>query len=335
MQRRFRIVLPLVVFLLGWVLVGSAAVPQASAPSSLQVQLEAQYPLTKKIGTTLVPGCVLTLLKDGVVGVPLSNPRSLVAKYHDGALHAPSAQTLADFGNDARPLPKGDKFYVTRIDVNLREDWIRLHIVECGACNGAVPAGSFKSIAGFQFTQGFLRTARTPEVEDNIAQVFTLTAGSASRSEPAPGAPPNPIYGVYTSTLDPADNLQLNADHSFSLQEAGQSYHGAFAVKGNTLELTISESYIKTTATIQGDRLIDSGGQTWTRAPAPGPPPVAAALQNQDVVKMVKAGSDDGAIIARISSSKCQFDTSPEALIKLHQSGVSPAVIKAMIGAGT
>jgi hypothetical protein len=49
---------------------------------------------------------------------------------------------------------------------------------------------------------------------------------------------------------------------------------------------------------------------------------------------MAKAGFDDGLIIAKINGSKCEFDTSPDALIGLKQSGVSTAVLKAMVGAG-
>ena len=58
-------------------------------------------------------------------------------------------------------------------------------------------------------------------------------------------------------------------------------------------------------------------------------------LQNEDIIKMAKAGFDDAIIIAKITSSKCQFDKSTDALIHLKQSGVSAAVLKAMLGAGT
>ena len=43
---------------------------------------------------------------------------------------------------------------------------------------------------------------------------------------------------------------------------------------------------------------------------------------------------DDAIIIAKIGSSKCQFDTSPDALIQLKTSGVSGAVLSAMLAAG-
>ncbi len=163
-----------------------------------------------------------------------------------------------------------------------------------------------------------------------------VTPPSSPPAAPAspPVAPLN-LPATYVSSQAPADQLQLNADHSFSLQEGGQGYHGTFVVNGNSLELTISESNIKTTATLQGNNLTDSSGQTWTlQVPSGGAPPAAGMLRNEDIIKMAKAGFDDGIIIAKISSSKCQFDTSTDALIALRQSGVSGAVIKAMLGAG-
>ena len=57
-------------------------------------------------------------------------------------------------------------------------------------------------------------------------------------------------------------------------------------------------------------------------------------LQNDDVVKMVKAGLDDSIVISKIKSSRCQFDTAPDTLIQLKQSGVSTAVLKAMTESG-
>jgi len=48
---------------------------------------------------------------------------------------------------------------------------------------------------------------------------------------------------------------------------------------------------------------------------------------------MAKVGIDDATIIAKIESSKRQFDTSTDALIQLKQSGVSAPVLKAMVGA--
>lgn len=50
---------------------------------------------------------------------------------------------------------------------------------------------------------------------------------------------------------------------------------------------------------------------------------------------MAQAGLDDATIIAKINSSKCQFDTSTDALIQVKkQGGVSASILKAMVGAG-
>ena len=137
------------------------------------------------------------------------------------------------------------------------------------------------------------------------------------------------VVGVQT----PTDQFQLNADYTFSLQEAGQPYRGTFVVNGNTLEINISDGP-KTTATIQGKNLTDSSGQTWVLREQPVQPANADVLKNQDVISLVKAGLDDSIIITKIGSSRCLFDTSTDALIRLKQSGVSAAVLKAMMGAG-
>jgi hypothetical protein len=63
--------------------------------------------------------------------------------------------------------------------------------------------------------------------------------------------------------------------------------------------------------------------------------PPAGALTNLDIVKMASAGLGDAVIIAKIRSSRCEFDTSADALIKLKTSGVSGAILAAMAEAGS
>jgi hypothetical protein len=165
---------------------------------------------------------------------------------------------------------------------------------------------------------------------DNSVWVKQKAAPAAA----VPTIAPLRLPSTYVSAQTAADQLQLNADNSFSLQEAGQTYRGTFAVTGNILDINISDG-AKTTMTIQGSNLTDPSGQTWALRDqsAQGTAPSGAQLQNEDVIKMVKAGLDDAIIIAKIGSSKCQFDTSTDALIQLKQSGVSAAVLKAMVGA--
>jgi hypothetical protein len=143
------------------------------------------------------------------------------------------------------------------------------------------------------------------------------------------------LPAAYASAQSSADQLQLNADKSLSLQVAGQTYHGTFSQDGNTLKLHIPDTNTEATATIDSNKLTDSSGQTWIlRDQSSAPAATEDALRNQDVIDLAKGGIDDATILAKIANSKCQFDTSTTALIQLKKSGVSAAVIKAMVGAG-
>lgn len=55
------------------------------------------------------------------------------------------------------------------------------------------------------------------------------------------------------------------------------------------------------------------------------------AMNNDAVVKMVKAGLSDAVIIETIDASAGSYDTSPNALIALKQAGVSDKVISAIV----
>lgn len=184
---------------------------------------------------------------------------------------------------------------------------------------------------------------RKPQQSGTI-QGDTLTDPKNSvwvKQKPAPAATvpttaivPLRLPSTYVSVQSPADQLQLNADNTFSLQEGGQNYRGTFTANGSALEITLSDG-TKNTVTVQGNTLTDGSGQTWvlreqTSQVASG----AVVLQNQDIIKMVKAGLDEAIIVAKIGGSKCQFDTSTDALIQLKGSGVSAPVLKAMVGAG-
>jgi hypothetical protein len=163
----------------------------------------------------------------------------------------------------------------------------------------------------------------------------TWVKRKAEPAVPLPTTAPLRLPSTYVSVQTPADQLQLNADNSFSLQEGGQTYHGTFVANGSAVELNISDTNTKTTATIQGNSLTDGSGQAWVlREQSAGTAPSGPLLLNEDIIKMVKAGLDEAIIIAKIGGSKCQFDTSTDALIQLKGSGVSAAVLKAMVGAG-
>ena len=156
-----------------------------------------------------------------------------------------------------------------------------------------------------------------------------VRVGDSPQPPPPPPPPPLKLPSTYAKAQTPSDQLQLNDDHTFSLQEAGQTYGGTFTANGATVELNIKDG----TATIQGDNLTDSSGQSWVLQKQPSQAAGSAdVLQNQDILKMVQAGFDDATILAKIGSSKCHFDTSTDALIHLKQSGTSAGVLKAMVG---
>ena len=58
---------------------------------------------------------------------------------------------------------------------------------------------------------------------------------------------------------------------------------------------------------------------------------LAAPLGNDDVIRMVRGGLSDATVIQAIDASEPAFDTSPDALVKLKQAGVSEAVIQRML----
>ena len=82
---------------------------------------------------------------------------------------------------------------------------------------------------------------------------------------------------------------------------------------------------------------IDSGNtSTQQSQTAPSDPTQTSetpALTNADIVKMVQAQPSDSVIIAKIKSSSCAFDASPDALINLKRAGVSSDVLQAIVKA--
>ena len=64
--------------------------------------------------------------------------------------------------------------------------------------------------------------------------------------------------------------------------------------------------------------------------PPPAPPAVEPTLQNEDIIKMAKAGLDDSVIVSAIKGARCRFQISADSLIELKRSGVSASVLKAM-----
>jgi peptidyl-prolyl cis-trans isomerase A (cyclophilin A) len=95
----------------------------------------------------------------------------------------------------------------------------------------------------------------------SLAEV--ITSGGTVPPLAAPAGGPLRLPSTYVNAQSPEDRLHLNVDNSFSLQEAGQTYRGVFAVNGNTLEINTPDTNTKTTMTIQDGNLTDPSGQLW------------------------------------------------------------------------
>jgi len=152
-------------------------------------------------------------------------------------------------------------------------------------------------------------TIQGNSLTDSGGQTWVLReqpiAGAAPAAAPAAAAPavaPLRLPSTYVSAQAPTDQIQLNADNSFSLQEAGQTYQGTFAANGNALELNINGGP-KTTATIHGNNLTDSGGQTWVlREHSTGTAPSGSGNQIQNAAP-VSSGSPVAASITATPGS--------------------------------
>ena len=314
------------------------------APSQgVEQQLRSQYRVAsvRMDGGVVRAGSVLVVAQDGIKANP---PSGIIYWYNS---HKPGNRikysvvfeaTAGDLKDQVRLLQVGEKVLLARLEVKPSE--VEFYVQTNVDSPNDAP---FRACVVFQFQQkGYVQPANLKAIQDSIAEVFSLDTagpnGELKRKKPGLDRPEIPLPtlklpSTYVSAQSPADQLQLNADNSFSLQEGGQAYRGTFVVNSNTLEINIPEGDIKTTMTIQGNNLTGPDGKTWALREQSAQPP-SDVIRNEDIIKMAKAGFDDAIIVAKIGSSKCQFDTSTDALIQLKQSGVSAAVLKAVVATG-
>ena len=175
---------------------------QGAPAVSLEEQLRAQYTLVKMGSDSsgpavMEPGTVLAIQKGGILGVPYGNMNMLPAKYQDGTLHPPATATSNSatsmgskvcgfFGKcnstkeqvgkqtTTRLFQVGEKVYPSKIEVHPDKDTVALSVIACDSCNNVNPPTYYKSQVVFQFAKGYLAKASPPQIEDVIAQVFTI-----------------------------------------------------------------------------------------------------------------------------------------------------------------
>lgn len=171
-----------------------AAFAQGSGAISLEDQLKAQYNMVKmgadSSGPAVTePGTLLDIQKGGILGVPYSDVNILPTRYQDGVMHTPNNMVMKGIGSmfskanlgthqtTTRLFQVGEKVYPSRIEVNVPKDKVTMDIIACDACNNVNPPTYYKSQVVFQFAKGALANPNVPQVEDTIAQVFSIDNG--------------------------------------------------------------------------------------------------------------------------------------------------------------
>jgi hypothetical protein len=180
-------------FLWGCILMLLGAAPAGAQAPSLQEQLAAQYKVTKMgadtSGAAVVDaGTLLAIQKGGILGVPWTDHSMLTTKYEGGAVHSPNGlmvagkksilgrfSTTQNEGQTTKLFAKGDKIYLTKLDVNLDKDTVSFAIVACDTCNKTDPPTYNKANVQFVFPHGTLAKASAGDVEDTIGQLLSVS----------------------------------------------------------------------------------------------------------------------------------------------------------------
>ena len=181
---------------------------QAPATTTLEQQLESQYPLTTPTAdnTDLVTtGCVLVLQKKGLSAGAVASKVATVNTYKDGQIKAGAASAVRRFGGlpgvgyvpgvgglagsaagaagGSRDFVNGEKLYVTKITVDRGKDVITFDLIS----DAYGDAGRYKASLRVEFTKKALVSADLAAVQPTLDQVFKI-APPADQSSAAPAA---------------------------------------------------------------------------------------------------------------------------------------------------
>jgi hypothetical protein len=197
----------------------SMARAQTPAATTLEQQLESQYPLTTPTAdnTDLVTtGCVLVLQKKGLSAGAVASKVATVNTYKDGQIKAGAASAVRRFGGlpgvgyvpgvgglagsaagaagGSRDFVNGEKLYVTKIAVDRGKDVITFDLIS----DAYGDAGRYKASLRIEFPKKALVSADLAAVQPTLDQVFKIAppadqnASAPAAAAPAPAAPPAP-----------------------------------------------------------------------------------------------------------------------------------------------
>lgn len=187
---------------------------------------------------------------------------------------------------------------------------------------------------GPQKSNGKIERYLLTQIEDNLKKLPATTreatagANASSTSSGPPRDYATTAPGTYLRQGKPADYIEFGSDGSFFLKQDGRSAAGTYKVSGDIGTLVLPNGQADR-GRFNGDTLIDSNGTVWVKKAESQKP--AARITNDQIIQMVAAKLPEDVIIAAIRSSSSKFDLSPDALIKLKQTGVTDAVIQLMV----
>jgi len=171
---------------------------QGPKPPSLEEQLRAQYET----------GTVLTIQKEGILGVAPASSKVCPARYQDGKFDSPEPSCAASVKSSSRALTVGEKIYPSKIDVDVAKERVSFRIVECDSCNKAPQPSSYKSQIDFQFSKGYLEQAGVSQIVDAIGEVLAFQE-IAVVSPPPPPSPPGQTGGQPDDVLTNNDIVKM------------------------------------------------------------------------------------------------------------------------------
>jgi hypothetical protein len=289
---RFRSRLPVPIA----VLFVSILAAQASGP--LRQDLTRRYTLTvvDPDGTVTRPGTVVSVGKHLLRANPIYGDRYQPNSYKNGRLSQPTlmkpSRDNIRLADSIGYLRFNEKVYITDIDVGGTEIVFKLQA--CAGFVGRPLAGEiYRAALSFQFPKGVLSLGNLKQIESTISEVLTVVGGADTSDGSILQSPPSStlsseVLGSYKNSARAGDQLQLAANGSFSLKQAGHSLAGRFSVQGNILTLKFSDGSSATGVVLE-NKIFDNEGQTWAREVV-GNEASAFPSQTAPTIDLVHAG---------------------------------------------
>jgi hypothetical protein len=126
-------------------------------------------------------------------------------------------------------------------------------------------------------------------------------------------------------------NLGIALMYSQHLDEAMEALQRAQAIRSTDVAASAMADCRRMVAVREETRVKEAAAiELGATKPAAPEEPAKPGLTNADIVSMAKARLPEAVILAKIKTSNCTFDASPQALVKLKTAGVTDNVLIAI-----